>query len=127
MSLRSFLGETHRKQQMLEVSEEVSPKSEVSALMKQFDGGPVLYFDKVKGKETKIVENGCGTRQRLCWALGVKPDTLYQRLRETWRNPKPPKKVKGGPVNEVVERARLSKLPICRILKTTLDHTSRQP
>jgi len=112
MSLRSFLGEMHRKQQMLEVKEEVSPRFDVSTFMKEFDGGPVLYFDNVKGRETKIVANVCGTRQRLCWALGVNTDTLCQRLIEAWRTPTPPKKVKGGPVNEVVERARLSKLPI---------------
>jgi 2,5-furandicarboxylate decarboxylase 1 len=112
MSLRSFLGEMHKKQQMQEIGDEVSPKFEVSAFMKELDGGPILYFDKVKGKETKIVANVCGTRQRLCWALGVKQETLYQRLLDAWRTPKPPKKVKGGPVNEVVERARLSKLPI---------------
>jgi 2,5-furandicarboxylate decarboxylase 1 len=112
MSLRSFLAEMHKKQQMLEISEEVSPKFEISAFMKEFDGGSILYFDNVKGKETKIVANVCGTRQRLCWALSVKPDSLYQKLLEAWRSPSPPKKVKGGPVNEVVERARLSKLPI---------------
>jgi len=112
MSLRSFLGEMHRKQQMLEVKEEVSPRFEVSTFMKEFDGGPILYFDNVKGRETKIVANVCGTRQRLCWALDTKTDVLYQRLIEAWRTPTPPKKVKGGPVNEVVERARLSKLPI---------------
>jgi len=112
MSLRSFLGEMHKEKQMLEVNEEVSPKFEVSAFLKEFDGGPILYFDKVKGTETKIVANVCGTRQRLCWAMGIKPENLYQRLLQAWRNPKSPKKVKGGPVNEVVERARLSKLPI---------------
>lgn len=112
MSLRTFLGEMHKKQQILEVKEEVSPCFEVSALMKEFDGGPILYFDNVKGGETKIVSSVCGTRQRLCWALGIKPDALYQRLIAAWRSPTSPKKVRGGPVNEVVERARLSKLPI---------------
>jgi UbiD family decarboxylase len=102
----------HRKQQMLEVKEEVLPRFEVSTFMKEFDGGPILYFDNVKERETKIVANVCGTRQRLCWALGTKTDELYQRLIESWRTPTPPKRVKGGPVNEVVERARLSKLPI---------------
>jgi len=112
MSLRSFLGEMHRKQQILEVKEEVSPRFEVSALMKEFDGGPILYFGNVKGRETKIVSGVCATRQRLCWALGVKTEALYQRLIEAWRSPTTPKKVRGGPVNEVVERARLAKLPI---------------
>jgi len=112
MSLRSFLGEMHRKHQMLEVKDEVSPRFEVSAFMKEFDGGPVLYFDNVKGRETKIVAGVCGTRQRLCWALGAKVENLYQKLIDAWRMPTLPKRVRGGPVNEVVERARLSKLPI---------------
>jgi len=112
MSLRTFLGEMHKKQQMLEVTEEVSPRFEVSTFMKEFDGGSILYFDNVKGRETKIVANICGTRQRLCWALGVKGEGLYQRLTEAWRSPSSPKKVKSGPITEVVERARLSKLPI---------------
>jgi 2,5-furandicarboxylate decarboxylase 1 len=112
MSLRSFLGEMHRKDQMLEVKEEVSPRFEISTFMKEFDGGPVLYFDNVKGRETKIVANVNGTRQRLCWALDIEAEELYQRLIEAWRSPTTTKKVKGGPVNEVVERARLSKLPI---------------
>jgi len=112
MSLRSFLGEMHRKHQILEVKDEVSPRFEVSALMKEFDSGTILYFDNVKDRETKIVAGVCGTRQRLCWALDVNTAALYQRLIEAWRTPTPPKKVKGGPVNEVVERARLPKLPI---------------
>jgi 2,5-furandicarboxylate decarboxylase 1 len=112
MSLRGFLGDMEKKKQLLQVNEEVSPRFEVSTVMKEFDGGPILYFDTVKGSRTKIVAGVCGTRQRLCWALGVSQESLYQRLIEAWRNPKPPKTVRGGPVSEVVERARLSKLPI---------------
>jgi len=112
MSLRSFLGDMHKKHQILEVKEEVSPRFQISAFMKEFDGGPILYFDNVKGRETKIVAGVCGTRRRLSWALGVKTEALYQKLIDAWRSPTPAKKVRGGPVNEVVERARLSKLPI---------------
>jgi len=54
----------------------------------------------------------CGTRQRLCWALGVSQDALYQKIIDAWRKPTQPKVVRGGPVNEVVEKARLSRLPI---------------
>jgi len=112
MSLRSFLAEMQKKNQLEQVDEEVSPHFEASALMKEFDNGPILYFDNVKGTHTKVVAGVCGTRQRLCWALGVNQDALYQRIIEAWREHKPPKVVRGGPVNEVVERARLSKLPI---------------
>ena len=112
MSLRGFLADMQKRSQLLQIDDEVSPRYEVSAFMKEFDGGPILYFDNVKGSHSKIVAGVCGTRQRLCWALGVSQESLYQRLIEAWREPLQPKTVRGGPVNEVVEKARLSKLPI---------------
>jgi len=112
MSLRGFLADMQRKNQLVQINDEVSRRFEVSAFMKEFDNGPILYFDNVKGSHSKIVAGVCGTRQRLCWALGVSQETLYQRIIEAWREPVQPKVVRGGPVNEVVEKARLSKLPI---------------
>jgi len=101
-----------KKNQLVQVDGEVSKRFEVSAFMKEFDGGPILYFDNVKGGSTKIVAGVCGTRQRLCWALETNQENLYRKIIEAWRKPTPPKVVRGGPVNEVVERARLSKLLI---------------
>jgi len=112
MSLRSFLADMQKRNQLMQIEDEVSPRFEISAFMKEFDEGPILYFDNVKSNRTKIVAGVCGTRQRLCWALGVTPDTLYSKIIKSWRDPIQPKIVRGGPVNEVVERARLSKLPI---------------
>jgi len=112
MSLRGFLAEMQKQTQLVQIDEEVSPSFEVSAFMKEFDGGPILYFDNVKGTRTKIVAGVCGTRQRICSALGVSQEVLYQKIIEGWRKSTPPRVVRGGPVNEVVERARLSKLPI---------------
>jgi 2,5-furandicarboxylate decarboxylase 1 len=112
LSLRDFLAEIQRRNQLVSVEEEVSQRFEISAIMKEFDGGPVLYFDNVKGSPTKIVGGVCGTHQRLCWALGVSQDTLYQSIVEAWRKPTQPKIVDGGPVNEVIEKAKLSKMPI---------------
>lgn len=112
MSLRVFLADVQKKSQLLQIDDEVSPRFEVSAFMKEFDCGPILYFDNVKGSRSKIVAGVCGTRQRLCWALGVNQESLYQRLIEAWREPLHPKTLRDGPVSEVVEKARLSKLPI---------------
>jgi len=112
MSLRGFLADMQKRNQLTQIDDEVSTRFEVSTFMKEFDEGPILYFDTVKGSRAKIVAGVCGTRQRLCWALGVAPDTLYQRIIKAWRDPIQPKIARGGPVNEVVEKARLSKLPI---------------
>jgi len=112
MSLRSFLEEMERKREVVHVKEEVSPKFEVSTIIKEFDGGPILQFDKVKRHTAKIVAGACGTRRRICWALGIDAGDLYQSLVQAWRSPKTPKTLREGPVKEVVEKPRLSRLPV---------------
>lgn len=112
MSLRSFLKQMEKEKEVIHVKEQVSPRFEISSIMKAFDGGPTLFFDNVKGFQTKIVANTCATRKRLCSALNLKPEKLYQKMIEGWRLPTPPKIVKTGPVKEVIEKADLSKIPI---------------
>ncbi len=55
MSLRNSLEETQKKE-ALHVKEEMSTRFEASSTMKAFDGGPSLFFGKVKNYETKIAE-----------------------------------------------------------------------
>jgi 2,5-furandicarboxylate decarboxylase 1 len=112
MSLRSFLKEMEKQSETIHVKEQVSPRFEISSVMKAFDGGPILFFDNVKGFQTKIVANTCATRKRLCSALNVKSEKLYQKLIESWRSPTQPKIVKTGPVKEVIEKVDLSKIPV---------------
>ncbi|MFQ5836605.1 MAG: UbiD family decarboxylase, partial [Candidatus Bathyarchaeia archaeon] len=112
MSLRGFLEEMEKRGEIVRVREEVSPRFEVSPILKAFDGGPVLFFDKVKDYETKIVANLCGTRGRICSALNVSLEKVYQKLIDAWKSPTPPEIVEKGPVKEVVEKASLSKIPI---------------
>jgi 2,5-furandicarboxylate decarboxylase 1 len=112
MSLRSFLKEMEKQNETIHVKEQVSPRFEISSVMKAFDGGPILFFDNVKGFQTKIVANTCATRKRLCSALNVKSEKLYQKLIESWRSPTQPKIVKTGPVKEVIEKVDLSKIPV---------------
>jgi UbiD family decarboxylase len=114
MSLRNFLEKMEAKKQIVHVGEVVSPRFEISSIMKHFDHkGPVLLFDRVKGYKNRVVANVCGARERLCVALGVEPEHLYSRLTEAWKNPTKPKIGKNGPVKEnIVEKPKLSKIPI---------------
>ena len=112
MSLRGFLEEMEKKGEVFHVKEEVSPRFEASLIMKAFDSGPILYFDKVKGQKTRIVTNVCGTRQRICYALRANAENLYRKLVAVWRSPVRPKVVKDTPVKELAEKADLSKLPV---------------
>jgi UbiD family decarboxylase len=112
MSLRSFLEEMEKRREVVHVRDQVSPRFEVSSIMKAFNGGPILFFENVEGQDTRIVANVCGTRRRICSALGVSPENLYRKLISAWRSPISPRVVKEGPVKEVVERASLSRIPV---------------
>jgi len=112
MSLRTFLEEMEGRGKVVHVKDQVSTRFEVSSIMKAFDGGPILIFDDVKGHVTKIVANACSTRDMICSALNVSPENLYQRLINAWLSPAPPKIAKDAPVKEVVEKPRLSGIPI---------------
>ena len=112
MSLRSFLEEKEKTGEILHIKDQVSPRFEISSIMKAFDDGPILFFDKIKGHTTKVVANVCGTRERLCSALNVDAEGLYRRLIDAWRSPVPPKIVKDCPVKEVIEKPKLSKIPV---------------
>jgi len=112
MSLREFLKQMETKKEVLHVKNEVSTKYEIPFIMKSFDEqGPILLFDKVKKYKTNIVANVCGTRKRICSALNIDGDGLYQRLTEAWRSARKPKIVRDGEVKEVVEND-LSKIPV---------------
>lgn len=112
MSLRNFLAKMEKKGQVFHIEDQVSPRFEVSSIMKAFDGGPILFFEEIKGHATKVVANVSGTRERICSALNVNPEELYRRLTDAWQSTISPKIVKNGPVKEVAEKARLSEMPI---------------
>ncbi|MEM4713859.1 MAG: UbiD family decarboxylase, partial [Candidatus Bathyarchaeia archaeon] len=112
MSLRSFLAQMEGKGGVLHIKEEVSTNFEIPYIIKAFDAdGPILMFENVEGVKNKIVANVCGTRRRVCEALGIEPEGLYQKLLEAWRNPQKPKIVEDSAVKEVVEEPDLLRIP----------------
>jgi len=113
LSLREFLKQMEAEGEVLHIKEKLSPKFEIAAIMKAMDKGPILIFEKVKGKSTKIAANVCATRERICKALNVKRENLYSKLVYAWKNPSKPKIAKDSPVKEVVrEDFRLSEIPV---------------
>ena len=112
MSLREFLSDMERKGDVLHVEDELSPRFEVSAVIKEFDGGPILYFHRVSGHDIPVVAGVCANRERLCEALGVDMQTLYTRLLDACDNPLEPRVISEAPVMEVSENPELGRLPI---------------
>ncbi len=113
MSLKSFLEQMEDGKEVLHIEDEVSTNFEIPYIMKSFDdNGPILLFEKVEDTKTKIAANVCGTRKRLCEALGVEQHQLYQKLLDAWRSPKKPRIVDDGAVKEVVEEPDLLRIPV---------------
>jgi len=109
MSLRHFLKQMEKE--ILHVKEKVSTRFEIPFIMKKFDEqGPIFMFNNVRGYETRVVANACGTRKRICTALNIDCNRLYQRLTEAWRSPQKPKIARDGAVKETFEKD-LTKIP----------------
>ncbi|MCJ7632602.1 UbiD family decarboxylase [Candidatus Bathyarchaeota archaeon] len=109
--LRAFIEEAEESKDIIHV-EEVSPRFEASGILKSFDRGKIIIFDKVKGSSTSVVGGVCGTRTRLDHALGLKPGEFYDRLTRALAEPKTPMIADDGPVLASVEKPNLSKIPI---------------
>jgi 2,5-furandicarboxylate decarboxylase 1 len=118
--LRSFIQELERRGELLHVEEELSPKFEIAAALRTLDSGPALLFNKVKGFDHTVVGGVCGRRDRICRALGIQPEAFYQRLLHAMDHPTSVKVVEDGPVKEVVEEPRLSRMPV-------LTHFEKDP
>ncbi len=116
MSLGDFLTQMETEKKVFRIRDPVSTDLEMSYMMKSLDNdGQILLFENVEGFENKVVANVCGTRTRICSALGIDQNALYGKFIEAWRSPKKPKIVSDGIFNEIMERnVDLSRFPFLR-------------
>lgn len=114
MSLRDFLEEMEKQNDILHVKDEVSTRFGIAYVMKSFDNeGPILLFEKVRNYDVKIVTNVSGTRKRLCAAVDVEQAGLYGKMTKAWRFPTKPKTIKNCAAQECAEKTvDLSKIPV---------------
>lgn len=136
--LRSFVAALEGRGELLRIHEPVSAALEITEIADRMvkTGGPALLFDNVVGKPFPLVIGLYGTRERMALALGAPSlDAIGDRIRDLLdvklggglfglasNLPKlkelaalPPKRVRSGPVQEVVWRGDevdLTKLPV---------------
>jgi len=72
-NLREFVDRLRREKELVEVQAEVDPRLEITEISDRIvkDGGPALFFQKVKGSEIPLVINLFGSERRMNLALGV--------------------------------------------------------
>jgi len=133
-NLRSFLELLRRENDLVTVDCEVDPYLEVAEIHRRVieRGGPALLFTKVKGSGFPVVTNLFGTKRRIEFAFGPRPETFVKELVSVAESLLPPnraelwkhrslvreffrlgtKTVARGPVTEFIDRpGRLDELP----------------
>ena len=140
MDLQSFLALLEKRGQLLRIKKSVSPELEITEIADRMvkRSGPALLFERVEGKDFPLAIGLYGNRQRMAWALGVERlEELTERIRKLLdlklgaglfglaaNLPKlrhllslPPRRVRSGPVQEVIWRGDevdLSRLPVLK-------------
>ncbi len=136
--LHSFIADLEKRGELIRIKEPVSHDLEITEIADRLvkKNGPALLFENVIGKQFPLVIGLYGTRKRMALALGVEElDDIADRIRGLLdvklgggliglasNLPKlkelaslPPKRVRSGPVQEVVWRGDevdLTKLPV---------------
>jgi len=133
--LRSWLDLLRREGELVEVDAEVDPYLEVTEIVDRTvkAGGPALLFRNLKGSEHPLLINQFGTERRMAMAFGAPNlDAVSQKLEDVLEMQPPqglmekvrglgklkkladsmPKRVGGGPCQEIVLEPNLDLLPI---------------
>lgn len=143
--LRQFLSFLEKKDQLVRINQTLSPILDITEVTDRVCKGPgeqnrALLFEKPDGYTVPVLMNAFGSAQRMAWALGVENlDELNRNLAKLidLRLPRglgqamgrgrqlfgalmaagiKPRKVKSGPVQEVVEKVNpsLDFLPVLK-------------
>jgi len=79
MKFREFLAQLDSEGVLNRVSRQVSPKFEVAALLKRYDGRPTL-FESVEGSTLPVAGNLLSSMDLLCKSLGIPKEEWIARL-----------------------------------------------
>ena len=112
-SLRGVLARFEAAGELIRISEPVSLRYELSALLAAADDGPALLFERVEGSQMPVVGGVLASRTRIAAGLGVEIDGLQDRMMRALAQPLVPRPVTEAPCQEIrVETPDLSELPI---------------
>jgi len=110
-SLRDIIDFLKSLDELLVVDIPLSPKFEIAAALKVFDGFPIL-FENVAGYNVRVVGGICSSKELVGKVLNVPFRTLHDALLDAIGNPMAPTITDNAPVKEKIEKPNLSNLPI---------------
>jgi len=120
--LREFMAEIEKRGQLRHIRVEVDPKLEIAQIADKVmrEGGPALYFERVKGSSYPLLINAMGSLERMALALGTesldaKAAEIQELLDFGWRQ------FRGFNVTELAREA----LPTLRLARSLFPHRVR--
>jgi len=85
--LHGFLYLLEKRNDLLKINKEVSPKFELAAISHKLDRKQAVLFERVKGSEISVVTNVLGTRKRFSLAIGSDaPTMIHSHILESMSN-----------------------------------------
>ncbi len=112
MTLRSYLAHLQQNGELLTITEPISTKQEIAAVMKKLEPRPVL-FENVRESEFRVVGNLLCTKAQFAAYFGWKTAEIIPKLREAIASPSSPTPGAGAPCQEVTHLSpNLDELPI---------------
>jgi len=99
---REMIDLLEKNGELVRVKKEVDHRFELSAVAKKLEGGPALFFEKVRGYSMPVVVNTDYDRGIIARALGTTNPGLIDHYSLALKSPLDPVKVAGGPVKEVI-------------------------
>ena len=112
-SLRSVLKAFEAAGELRRISEPVSLRYELSAMLAVSDGGPALLFESVDGTRMPVIGNLLVSRQRIAAALGTTVAGIQELMLQALATPIAPVEAAHAPCQEVVvDDPDLARLPV---------------
>jgi len=108
MKFRDALEHVEASGRLVHVNDPVSPKFEVAALLRKYEGRPVL-FENVRGSSLRVAGNLLSSMDLLCESLGFRKEEWIERLDTAMQNPGP---ISEGPADFDYLEPDLDLLPI---------------
>ena len=94
---REFLQELRNKNKIIEISEPLSTKYEIAAMMKELDGHILLFKQAKENKGFRIISGIVGNRENLKIALNVSKNLhLYEIIEKAAEKPIKPKETQDA-------------------------------
>ncbi len=121
--VNSFLDSLKESNELIEIKDQVSPRFEISALLRELGDqtGPAALFTHVDGFPGHVVAgNLMGHRRRVARALGVQEDQLAATYLERKNRRIPPVVVNDAPLKQVTIDAQA--VDLLRVLPALTHH-----